>query len=141
MPEQFKNPKELKGLALPALRSIGGYFASKGKYDVAWGDVMLTLFTPIGSRPGNRSFGSALVKVLFDPAVSYQTERVRYIISESLIEWCPHVRLVDAQVTIDQKEIKIGVTFSLVVDAQKATRFITLKRSEGGAQVLAARVA
>lgn len=141
MPEQFLNPKELKGLALPSVRNNGGYFASKGKYDVAWGDVMLTLFTPIGSRPGRRNFGSALIKVLFDPAVSEQTERVRHIITESLIEWCTHIRVRDVQVTIDMKEIRVGVTFSLVTDSQKATRFITLKRSEGGAQVYEARVA
>lgn len=141
MPEQHVNTKELKGLALPPLRTRGGYFASKGKYDVVWGDVLLTLFTPIGSRPGNRSFGSALTRVLFDPSTADQIERIRYIITESITEWCPHVRLKDVRVLVDRKEISITVLFGLVAESHLQSRKVTLRRNHGGAETYAARVA
>jgi phage baseplate assembly protein W len=141
MPEQFINPKELKGLALPALRERSGYFASRSKYDVAWGDLLIAILTPIGTRPGNRRFGSALVSILFDPSTSNQIERARYVLTESVIEWCPHIRLVNVNVSVQQREIHILVVFSLIADAQLQRRAVTVRRSAGGAQVLAARVA
>ena len=84
---------ELRGLGLPALRVYGGYFGSKNRYDVAFSDLLLAIFTPIGVRPMSRSFGSALHKMLFEPNVLEQVQRIQYIITETAAKWVPHVQI------------------------------------------------
>jgi len=62
----LQTSSELKGLALPALHGPGGLFESKGEADVAFGDLLIALFTPIGGRFMARSFGGTLHDLLFE---------------------------------------------------------------------------
>lgn len=120
---------QLRGLALPALRSPHGYAASKGPYDVAWGDMLLALFTPIGTRPMLRSFGSALHKVLFEPISPLTIQRIRYIVSETLTQWVPHVTLIAVSAVIEKAKIRLQITFRLATDARKDVRTVDISRS------------
>lgn len=130
MPETIKNTKALRGLALPALRRAGGYFASKGKYDVAWGDVMLAIFTPIGGRPMNRAFGSALHRVLFDPSDEQLQARVSYIVSEAIVTWCPHIQLLGVRVQASKGQVDLTIIFGLVSDSQKVLGSVSIDRAD-----------
>ncbi len=129
MTETIKSDKELRGLALPALRDGGGYFASANKYDVAWSDLMVAILTPIGGRPMQRDFGSALRTVLMELADEQTTTRVNYVITEAVARWCPHIRLLGLATLIKGKSIQIQILFSLVADAQKIEGTITVDRS------------
>lgn len=130
MAEQIRNKKELRGLALPALRERGGYFASKGKYDVAWGDVMVAVFTPIGGRPMNRGFGSALSRVLFEPSDEQLQTRVNYIVSEAISKWCPHVRLLGVRTLAKKRQVDITIIFGLLSDSQRVIGTVSFDRSD-----------
>ncbi len=119
---------ERKGLALPAVRSTGGYFASKNRYDTAWGDLLLALFTPIGSRPGKRDFGSALDTILFEPDVLRKQQMVRHIIMEAAARWTPHIVIREIKVEVVDKALKLWVAFGLQGEQFTDRRQILLPR-------------
>lgn len=128
MPSSVKSVP-LRGLALPALRIGGGYFAAKDKYDVAWGDLMVAIFTPIGGRPMNRQFGSALHTVLFEPGTASQEQIVTYVIRQAAARHCPHIIIESIRIARSDAAtgLSLGVTFSLVEDkafTQERTIFL-----------------
>jgi len=111
--------KERRGLALPALRTAGGYFASKNRYDTAFGDIVRTLMTPIGSVPGKRNFGCALHRLVMEPGMLQRKPLVNYVCSDALQKWCPHIILHDLRITVvtARKTLQIKVVFRLVDDS------------------------
>jgi phage baseplate assembly protein W len=132
--------KERRGLALPALRNQGGYFASKSPHDTAWGDLLLSLFTPIGGRCMKRGFGSGLYDILFEPNVAENQPVIDMMIRSAAERGAPQVvlDLVDIQVATYGPQIKIA--FHLVTDDTTVTKLVQLNR-EGVIRTLAARSA
>lgn len=88
-----------RGLALPLARSPGGYFSSKLPLNLAWGDLLMALMTPVGSRPMRRSFGSQVSKILFRPDVVVDDPVVIYVVGEAAKQWCPQVNVTSIHVT------------------------------------------
>lgn len=121
---------QLTGLGLPALRRTGGYFASKSRYDVAFSDLLHTIFTPIGTRPGQRDFGSALHTVLFDPATVSLQRTIDYVIRNAVAKWCPHLYIAEVIPVIRGQEIAIGIKFGLVSERITQERLVLMSKSE-----------
>lgn len=110
----------LAGLGLPAVRYGGqGYFTSKSAYDVAWSDLMIVLFTPIGGRWMNRSFGSALMAQLFDPITVAQANIVNYVIQQAVQTWCPYIQVLQIQTKVVGQTLHLGIIFALASDRTK----------------------
>ena len=128
----FSIVTELKGLALPAQKGPGGYFETKSSLDVAWGDLMLTLFTPVGSRPMNREFGSVLHQQLFEPIDAVLDEGIlEYVIREAVDIYAPHIEIREV-VALDAppKQARVAIKFALRTDAaNEATREVQIDRS------------
>lgn len=118
----------LRGLALPAIRTVGGYFASKNRYDTAWGDLLLAIFVPIGSRPGNRAFGSPLHRVLFEPDILRKQQMVRHIINEAAAHWTPHVVIYKTLVRALGRNLQLEISFGLEGEESSDRRLILLSR-------------
>lgn len=112
MPTEFQTATELRGLALPATAGAGGFFESKGRYDVAWGDILLALLTPQGSRPQNRAFGTTLYNLLFEP-IAEEFELIKLVVRDAVTQWCPHLVLREVGVVAQEKTVQISITFSL----------------------------
>ena len=121
--------KQLRGLGLPALRSTGGYFTSKTRLDVAWGDLLLAIFTPIGVRVMRRTFGSSLHELLFDPNVRQNIKRIQYIVSETMTTWTPHLILRGVRVIINNKVVELHIAFALADDRQLLIRAVTFPQN------------
>lgn len=121
---------QLRGLALPAVRSAGGYFASKNRYDVAWGDLLRAIFTPIGTYPMNRRFGSGIWNVLFEPNIEESASEVEFIIRDAVRIWTPHILLQSVDVKSDQRSIRILVQFGLLEDLGVVERLVRLPRDD-----------
>ena len=117
-----------RGLALPAIRSVGGYFASKNRYDTAWGDLMLAIFTPVGSRPGQRDFGSALHRVLFETDVIRKQQLVRHIVEETAVKWVPHIVIRHVLVRLKNKVLMLEIAFNLKDDEFLDERLVEIPR-------------
>lgn len=107
----LQTSKELRGLALPALKGTGGYFESKGEGDVSWGDLLLTLFTPIGGRVMRRGFGSSLYDLLFEPLIPGEFQIISAAIRDIARRQLPHIRVTRVEIKAlsggDGMEIKI----------------------------------
>ena len=124
---------ELAGLALPASKtSPGGYFQSKSKYDVAWGDLLLALFVPAGSRVMRRRLGSSILEMLFEPLDSQlDQQEISFRVRDAIRQQAPHIRIERVQILDPQnpKTLSIAITFSLREDPQTDTRRIRLSRN------------
>jgi phage baseplate assembly protein W len=107
----LQTSKELKGLALPALKGTGGYFESKGAGDVSWGDLLLTLFTPIGGRVMRRSFGSSLYDLLFEPLIPGEFQIIGAAIRDIARRQLPHVRVTLVQI----RELQSGIGMEIKI--------------------------
>ena len=121
---------ELKGLALPAIRTAGGYFSVRDKYDVAWGDLLLAVLTPIGSRAMNRQFGSSLHLAVDDPNDPALAQMVDYAVRDAAAAWCPHIVVHDVQVAREEAGVTMSIAFGLTEDAQIVSRTFRVSASQ-----------
>lgn len=112
----------LRGLALPAIRSAGGYFAVKDKYDVAWGDLLLAIYTPLNARPMKRSFGSALSMTLFEMNSPATLSILKDDLREAIGLHCPHINVLAVEARRLNEEISVSITFGLQGDVEVQTR-------------------
>lgn len=119
-----------RGLALPAIRTRGGYFASKSPHDTAWGDLMLAIFCPIGGRFMNRTFGSGLHSILFEPNFTNLVGQARFVIEDTAQQWVPHVVIDDVQVSTKRESLFLKISFHLVDDQRTEMRLIELSRRD-----------
>lgn len=131
MPSGYTNATELRGLALPALKGSGGIFESKSAEDVAWGDLLLALFTPIGGRVMRRQAGSALYELLFEPVNPDDFTLVDYTIREAARRQLPHVNITNVEVRDIGRGIEIHVFFQLNNDrdAQSTSRVVQVPKT------------
>jgi len=56
---------DYRGLAAPITKGNGGYFVSARFEELVWSSISLILFTPLGSTPGRRKFGTSIVDMVF----------------------------------------------------------------------------
>lgn len=128
----------LRGLALPALRSRGGYFASRSPHDVAFGDLLLALFCPIGGRWMNRLFGSGLLRLLFEPNFVELAATAEAVIQDTAQKWTPHVVVDRVDVSRDHRALFLRIAFHLTSDAAVVSRLAEVPLG-GSIQTLSAQ--
>lgn len=127
---EFHIATELRGLALPARRGSGGYFPSASPADVAWGDLLLAILTPQNGRPMNRSFGTTLYQLLFEP-IAEEFELVKMVIRDTAARSCPHLVIQDVTVaSVEPERVEVGITFSLRSDLENVQeRNVSVKKT------------
>ncbi|RKX63113.1 MAG: hypothetical protein DRP42_08010 [Tenericutes bacterium] len=120
--------KEYIGLALPAIRTAGGYFASKDRYETAWGDLLLAIFIPIRSRPMRRSIGSAAYTVLFEMQDAATAGLLQQAIITTAETQCPHLNILDVVILPDKdgKKLKVKVTWCLEAELLQIESFVEI---------------
>lgn len=119
---QYKNTTNLRGLGFPTLKGPQGYFQVKEKYDVAWSDLLVALFTAPASRPINRSFGGRIRELLFAPQTDIDEAVVAYALKETIDRNAPHLKVHQVKVRQDKQAVNIEVLFSLTVDTENPVR-------------------
>ncbi len=122
--------RPLRGLALPAIRTAGGYFVSKGPVEVTWGDLVMAAFVPIGSRPMSRSFGGSLHQVVFEPNDPLVDQAIDGAIREAVAAWAPHVRIVDILVGRGGNRVGVTIRFAVAGDSQVQVRNVLISQSD-----------
>jgi len=129
---------ERRGLALPAIRTEGGYFASKSPHDTAWGDLLLMIFTPGNGRLMDRSFGSGIRDFLFEPQARQNQPVLDMMLREGADTYCPQVLIDEVYFNIQDKAMQLEISFHLVTDDTVVRRLLRLNR-DGIIRTLAAR--
>lgn len=107
------NATAQKGLALPAVRTQGGYFASKNPLQCAWGNLLVALYTPIGSRRMSRTFGSGLSTLLFRQGIQRNDPAVQIVVTGSAATWVPSVNITRVVTQVTKKAVNVGITFNV----------------------------
>lgn len=124
------------GLALPATRASGGYFATKKGVDVAWGDLLLAIMCPIGGRFYNRSFGSGVSSAAFGPNDALLAEEMNRYIRDAAVRYVPRVKIMRVDITADSKVLNVTIAFSYAgttmsrvtrIDRRSALQFISAR--------------
>ncbi len=119
---------ELRGAAMPFFRGVGGFFASKDRYDLALGDLIVAVFTPRNSRPMNRSFGSTVHEYLFEPATGGLAGILNYVIRAAATKYVPFVNIYAVDVKIQGDDVAIGIVFGLAGEVEQVKKHLVLKR-------------
>jgi phage baseplate assembly protein W len=114
--------QQLRGLALPAIREAGGYFVSKNPDQVAWGALITAVFTPIGSRPMRRQFGSVLHEVVNEPADNVSLAAVELAVREAAKTYAPHVTILRVMTQVDGRNIGVLIEYSRSDDKSRTLR-------------------
>ena len=119
--------QKIRGLAAPVTRFPNGFFSPKNALETAWGDLMILLFTRVGSRPMARDFGVGLQDILFEPEDQQDDESaIQTLIEEAVETWLPSVEIESIDlIDIDRpKVIGVKVGFTLVEDGQQTERLV-----------------
>jgi len=124
-PAQIANAP--RGLGLPLRRIPGGYFRGKDPLETAWGDLMIALFSPIGSRPFQRGFGSGLRDLLFEPNTPQVSAEVSQVVMEAAARWTPHVRVDFVNVQAEDDGVSVVIGFGLASDASVGQRKVLVR--------------
>lgn len=119
---------DTRGLALPSLRIAGGYFSSKGPHDVAWGDLLLALFTRLGARFMRRNVGSSFADLLFEPNAEENIQLIDFIVRETAERDVPQIVVDDITLILGERDAGVKIAFHLVDDDTVEERLIQLRR-------------
>lgn len=117
-----------KGPALPILRRSAAYFVPKSDLDLAWSDLLRVLFTPRGTCPMNRRFGSGLYHLLFNQHVQANDPLITFTILSAAEEFCPHVRISGVQVQSLGARVQVLVEYGLANQTGSVVRGVDLPR-------------
>ncbi len=126
--------RPLRGLGLPLTTVGGGRLRTKDRYDVCWGDLILTIFCPIGGRPMSRGFGSLVPNVVFEIQTPLLPQRIKQYVQDAAARWCPHVRVLDVSTQFEgvpgSKNISVSIAFIPADEPTAQTRTVRLDRSD-----------
>ena len=77
----------------------------------------------------NRTFGSGLNAVLFEPNLADLSSTAEFIIRDAAAQWVPHVVIDRVQIARNEKVMTLRVSFHLVEDDAVSDRLVELDRS------------
>jgi uncharacterized protein len=128
--KDYPKTTAIGGLAFPAYKHSGGYFVRKNKWDVAWGDILIALFTRPNSKVHRREFGCRLTDLLFAPTNTIELQTIKYLVSETIKKFADHITIVDVTLNRIAKGIEIGITFTLTADkGEPQSRTVTIPKT------------
>jgi len=125
---------EYRGLALPVVKSQGGYFASKTLHDLLWSSIVMILLTPKNFRVMLPEFGGGLSHQLFEFLPVAQTAVKEAVIKE-VPKWDPRlsVDFVDVRTLEEENKIAVFVTYRVVgQQGQFTKRLVVDMKTLGG---------
>jgi phage baseplate assembly protein W len=105
-------------------------FASKGRYDVAFSDLLMAVFTPVGSRPMARTFGSSLSLSLMEPITGTLQKVIEQSVRASVARHAPHIYIAGIDMLARGREVAIGIKFGLVDERNTQERTVLIPKSD-----------
>ena len=132
--EKDLNPDVFIGISLPLDYGNQGFFnKTRTTLQQTRSNIRNLLLTMKGERLGNPTFGSELMKVIFEPDDGSIAEKVEEAIRAALSEWLPYVKVVDIITTSDDRnpnKINVKMNFSIDMDQRVATLDLNLRKDD-----------
>ena len=103
--EKDLNPDVFIGISLPLNHNQQGFFKkTKTTLEQTKSNIKNLLMTIKGERLGNPTFGSDLMRVLFEPNVEDLQNRIEEAIRSSMDEFLPFVNVRDIKATPSDRQ-------------------------------------
>ena len=122
--EKDLNPDTYIGLALPLRHGNEGFFSkTKRTIDQLKFDIKNLLLTIKGERLGNPTFGSDLMRVIFEPNNDDIDSAIEESIRASISEWLPSVNIENIEITkpeFNPHLVNVRILFTVDVSAEPA---------------------
>jgi len=130
------DPDTFIGISLPLVHGTQGFFnKTKTTLEQTRSNIKNLLLTIKGERLGNPTFGSNLMRILFEPDAGDLGEKIEETIRASVGEWLPYVRIKGIKTTSSERNpnlLNVRLQFTIDVDQNVETLDLDLA-TDGGA--------
>ena len=130
------DPDTFIGISLPLDHGNQGFFEkTKTTLQQTRSNIKNLLLTIKGERLGNPTFGSDLMRILFDQDDGGLGDRIEETIRSSVSEWLPYVNIKSIKTTSDERNpnlLNVRLQFTIDVDQNVETLDLDLTAGDGG---------
>ena len=130
------DPDTFIGISLPLDQGEEGFFdKTKTTLQQTKSNIKNLLLTIKGERLGNPTFGSDLMRILFDQDDGGLGDRIEETIRASISEWLPFVNIKSIKTTPSERNpnlLNVRLQFSIDVDQNVETLDLDLTAGDGG---------
>ena len=130
------DPDTFIGISLPLVHGTQGFFnKTKTTLEQTRSNIKNLLLTIKGERLGNPTFGSNLMRILFEPDAGDLGDKIEETIRASMGEWLPYIRIKSIKTTSSERNpnlLNVRLQFTIDVDQNVETLDLDLA-TDGGA--------
>ena len=127
--EKDLNPDTFIGISLPLEYGTKGFFnQTKTTLQQAQHNIRNLLLTIKGERLGNPTFGSDLMRVIFEPEDEFLESKIEEAIRSSMDEWLSYINLQEIKVepSIEPNKVVVDLKFTINFDQNVQTLTMSL---------------
>ena len=128
------DPDTFIGISLPLDYGDQGFFnKTKTTLQQTRSNIKNLLLTVKGERLGNPTFGSDLMRILFEPDAGDLGNSIEETIRASVSEWLPHVKIKSIKTTSSVRNpnlLNVRLDFTIDVDQQVAQLDLNLRAAD-----------
>ena len=125
--EKDLNPDTFIGISLPLEYGTKGFFnQTKTTLQQARHNIRNLLLTIKGERLGNPTFGSDLMRVIFEPEDEFLESKIEEAIRSSMDEWLPYINLQEIKVEPSLVPNKVVVDLKFTINFDQDVQTLTM---------------
>ena len=125
--EKDLNPDTFIGISLPLEYGTKGFFnQTKTTLQQAQHNIRNLLLTIKGERLGNPTFGSDLMRVIFEPEDEFLESKIEEAIRSSMDEWLPYINLQEIKVEPSLVPNKVVVDLKFTINFDQNVQTLTM---------------
>ena len=128
------DPDTFIGLSLPLDYGDQGFFdKTRTTLQQTRSNIKNLLLTIKGERLGNPTFGSDLMRIIFEQDDGSLGDRIEETIRASVSEWLPYVNIKSIETTTDERnpnQLNVRLDFTIDVDQQVAQLDLNLRAAD-----------
>ena len=134
--EKDLNPDVFIGISLPLEYGSQGFFnKTRTTLQQTRSNIRNLLLTIKGERLGNPTFGSDLMRVIFDPDAGDIDSRIEEAIRASISEWLPYVNVKKVETVADERNpnlLNVRIDFTIDIDQKVSQLDLNLRLADQG---------
>ena len=134
--EKDLNPDVFIGISLPLEYGSQGFFnKTRTTLQQTRSNIKNLLLTIKGERLGNPTFGSDLMRVIFDPDAGDIDSRIEEAIRASISEWMPYVSVKQLKPIADDRnpnQLNVRIDFTIDIDQRVEQLDLNLRLADQG---------
>ena len=134
--EKDLNPDVFIGVSLPLDYGSQGFFnKTRTTLEQTRSNIRNLLLTIKGERLGNPTFGSDLMRIIFDQDAGDIGDRIEEAIRTSISEWLPYVTVKQVKPIADERnpnQLNVRIDFTIDIDQRVEQLDLNLRLADQG---------